>query len=333
MIQRHGSISPRLELSVGRSGTRYRSREGTMEKFDVLVVGAGPAGLGAALMLGRCRRLVLVCDVGHPRNERAPAIHGLLGLDGTPPAKFLAEARREVESYGVEIRDKEVLDVRPISGGFEASLHGGSLVFARKIVLATGLLDEMPPIEGIRDFYGRGVFPCPYCDGYENRDAPIAALGPGEGSVKFCLQLLRWSQDLILFTNGPASLSVASQALFEKHRIVVREEPLLRLLGEEGALSAIVLSGGEVVHRQAIFLKTGIKPRSPLPARLGCVVSEGGIADAEFQGSTAMDGVFVVGDASPRVQLVSVAAAEGAAAAVRVNARMQEEDLGLIQAD
>jgi thioredoxin reductase len=301
-----------------------------VERFDVLVVGGGPAGLGAALILGRCRRSVLVCDAGSPRNAPARAIHGLLGLDGVPPAELLRKARGEARKYGAELRDVEVLDVRREGKGFEALLADGKRVSARKVILATGMKDEIPPIVGIRTYYGRGVYHCPYCDGFEFSDAPIGVLGPGEGCVRFALQLLRWTPDLVLFTNGPAGLSDVSRALLDKHRVLVREERVERLVGEGGELSAVVLEGAEVVPRRALFLKTGEKPRSDLPERLGCRVREDGVTDAEFHGSTEQEDIYVVGDASPRVQLVVVAAAEGAAAAVRLNRAMQEEDLGLV---
>ncbi|MDC0742090.1 NAD(P)/FAD-dependent oxidoreductase [Polyangium mundeleinium] len=300
-----------------------------MERFDVLIVGGGPAGLGAALILGRCRREVLVCDAGTPRNAPARGIHGLLGHDGLPPAELLRRGREEARRYGVTIRDVEVCDVRRCEHGFEAELADGGRVEARKVVLATGMLDVIPAIEGILTYYGRGVYHCPICDGWECRDQPIGVLGPARRARRAALSLLRWSDDILVFTHGPAALTDDDRRLFEKHRIGLREAPIQRLEGDGEALARVVLSDGEVVPRRAIFLKTGEVPRSDLPTKLGCKINGDGTTEAEFHGSTESEGVFVVGDASPRVQLVSVAQAEGAAAAVRINAILQEEDLSL----
>jgi thioredoxin reductase len=244
----------------------------------------------------------------------------LLGHDGIAPEELRRRGRAEVLQYGVSVRDVEVLDVERAAGGFEARLQGGAHVSARKLILATGMVDVCPSIEGIQQYYGRGVHHCPICDGFEVRDFPVGVLGSGDGASRSALQLLRWSPDLVLFTHGPSGLSGGSRALLDRHGVVVREERVARLSGERGELAAVVLESGEAVPRRALFLKTG----------LGCKVEGNGIAEAEFHGSTSSDGVFVVGDASPRVQLVAVAAAEGAAAAVRLNAMMQDEDLGLV---
>ncbi|MDI1445758.1 NAD(P)/FAD-dependent oxidoreductase [Polyangium sp. 6x1] len=298
-----------------------------MERFDVLIVGGGPAGLGAALILGRCRRKVLVCDAGAPRNAPARGIHGLLGHDGLPPAELLRKGRDEARRYGVVIRDIEVCDVRRRGDAFEADLVDGSHVEARKVVLATGMLDVIPSIEGILRYYGRGVYHCPICDGWECRDQPIGVLGPAHRAIRTALLLLGWSDDVVLFTHGPAALTDDDMRLLEKHRIGLRESPITRLEGDDEGLARVVLDDCEVVPRRALFLKTGEVPRSDLPTKLGCKINGDGQAEAEFHGSTESEGVFVVGDASPRVQLVSVAQAEGAAAAVRINAILQNEDL------
>ena len=300
-----------------------------MERFDVLIVGGGPAGLGAALILGRCRRSVLVCDAGSPRNAPSRGVHGLLGHDGLPPGELIRRGREEAQRYGVAIRDITVCDVRRSGARFEADLADGDRVEARKVIIATGMLDVIPSIEGILHYYGRGVYHCPYCDGWENQDQPLGVLGPAHRAIKTALVLLRWSDDIIVFTHGPAVLTDDDQRLLERYRIDLRECPIARLEGDGEELSRVVLEDSEVVRRRAIFLKTGELPRSDLPTKLGCTINGDGTAEAEFHGSTESEGVFVVGDASPRVQLVAVAQAEGAAAAVRINAILQEEDLAL----
>lgn len=305
-----------------------------VERFDALIVGGGPAGLAAALVLGRCRRKVLLCDAGEPRNAPAGAMHGYLTRDGLPPSELRRIGREEVRRYDVQVRDVEVVDARRMQGGgFEAELGDGARVAARKLILATGMKDVLPDIEGFREFYGHGVYPCPYCDGWEMQDQPIGvfACGDQDKACRFALMLLGWSRDIIFFHNDSgAPPSKTTRELFERNRITMCERPIVRLEGEGGQLSRVILAGGRVVPRRAIFIKIGERPHSQLPERLGCEMTEEGlVAEARFHGATDVDGLYVVGDASPRVQLVSVAAAEGAAAAVNLNMKLQMEDLGV----
>ncbi|WP_136926400.1 NAD(P)/FAD-dependent oxidoreductase [Polyangium aurulentum] len=305
-----------------------------MERFDVLIVGGGPAGLAAGLVLGRCRRRVLLCDAGKPRNAPSRAMHGYLTRDGLPPSELRRIGREEVRRYGVELRDLEVVDARRVpGGGFEADLADGATIAARKLILATGMKDVLPEIAGFREFYGRGVYPCPYCDGWEMQDQPIGvfACGDQDKACRYALMMLRWSRDIVFFhhDNG-APPTGTTRELFSKHGITMCQRPIARLEGDDGRLARVVLEGGQVVPRRALFIKIGERPHSKLPERLGCdTTEEGVVGEARFHGATDVDGLYVVGDASPRVQLVSVAAAEGAAAAVNLNMAMQMEDLGV----
>ncbi|MCA1650372.1 MAG: NAD(P)/FAD-dependent oxidoreductase, partial [Acidobacteria bacterium] len=176
--------------------------------YDVIIVGAGPAGLSAALMLGRCRRSVLVCDSGRPRNAASEAIHGYLTRDGMMPREFLEIARTELRKYEtVEIRDSEVVDAE--CGGdslFHVTLASGERLDARKLLLATGVADHVPPVPGLAELYGKSVHHCPYCDGWEVRDQPLAIYGRGDRGLGLSLELIVWSRDLVLCTDGPCEL-------------------------------------------------------------------------------------------------------------------------------
>jgi thioredoxin reductase len=295
--------------------------------FDVIIVGGGPAGLSAALILGRCRRRVLVCDAGHPRNERSLAVHGFLSRDGTPPAELLDSARQQLRPYtNVTIAITEVITAEQTAGGFAVILPDGLRKTAAKLLLATGVIDELPAIPGCEEFYGRSVHPCPYCDGWEWRDRPVAIYGRGEKGSGLALMLTLWTKDLVLCTDGVAELSNNERERLVVQGISVREERIAGLQGADGLLEGIVFDTGEVLPREAMFFNTGERQKSPLIAKLGCELNEKGKADTgDFQESN-VPGLYIVGDACGDVQFAIVAAAEGARAGFAINKAMLREE-------
>ena len=191
--------------------------------IDVVIAGGGPAGLSAALMLGRCRRRVLVLDSGHPRNETSQAMHGYLTRDGMPPLEFLQRARDELKTYDtVEVRSATVTFAECVDGRFITTLDTGEQVSSRKLLIATGVRDNVPDLHGIGDLYGRSVFHCPYCDGWEVRDQPIAVYGRGERGYGLALELTVWSRDLVLCTDGPCEIDDEKLARLQRNNITVR---------------------------------------------------------------------------------------------------------------
>lgn len=296
--------------------------------FDVIIVGAGPAGLNGALVLGRCRRRVLICDAGHPRNAASHALHNYLTRDGINPAEFLRLGREELKSYEtVKLQQMEVTDARLLDNGFEVTLSNGERAMARKLLIATGVVDEIPQLEGVDSLYGRSVFHCPYCDGWEVRDQPLAVYGKGENGLGLTLELILWSRDLVLCTDGPSELSAEELARLTQHHISVREERILRLEGNDGVLNRIVFVAGEAIQRRAMFFSTGQRQASELPKKLGCELTEQGcVATGEYE-ATNVPGLYVAGDASRLVQFVIVAASEGAQAAVAINKELMKEEL------
>ena len=297
--------------------------------YDVVIVGAGPAGLSAALMLGRCRRSVLICDTGRPRNAASRAMHGFLSRDGVPPTEFLAMARDELRMYNtVEVRDVEVTAAEcRADGHFAVTLADGHYVGCRKLLIATGVVDNLPAHPGFRELYGSSVFHCPYCDGWEVRDAPMAIYGRGERGLGLSLELTVWSRDLVLCTDGPSEIDGDGLARLERNGIKVMEEPVERLEGNDGILTHVVFEDGTRLPRRALFFTTGQSQRSDLSIRLGCEFNEKGTVMTGKYETTHLRGLYVAGDASRAVQWVVVAAAEGAEAAFAINTDLIKEDL------
>ena len=296
--------------------------------FDVIIVGAGPAGLSAALVLGRCRRRVLVCDSGKPRNAASHGLHGYLTRDGIEPAEFLRIARDQLRQYEtVDLRHAEVIEARRLENTFEITLPDGARLTSRRLMLATGVVDELPQIEGLPAFYGTSVFHCPYCDGWEMRDQPLAVYGQGENGAGLALELLLWSRDLVLCTDGLTDLTAEDIERLDRHNIAIREDKLVRLEGNEGVLERIVFAKGESLAVRAMFFSTGQRQASHLAEKLGCAFTDQGCVDTGDYETTNVRGLYVAGDASRLVQFVIVAASEGAQAAVAINKELMKEDL------
>jgi thioredoxin reductase len=294
--------------------------------FDVLIVGGGPAGLSAALMLGRCRRSVLVCDLGQPRNRRSLALHGYLTRDGIAPADFNELGRRELPAYGVEMRAVGVTGARQRRDHYRVALADGSEERARFLLIASGVVDSLPAIAGFEECYGRSLFHCPYCDGWEVRDRRLAAFGQGHHLSALALGLKTWSRDVVACTNG-TRLEPRLRQRLAANGVMVRTERIARLEHDHGMLGTIAFAGGDALPRDAMFFTTGQHPQSDLAIRLGCTLTSRGTVKTGTQCDTNVPRLFVVGDASRDAQFVVVAAAEGVKAAAAINRALQSEEL------
>lgn len=299
--------------------------------WDVVIVGAGPAGLSAALVLGRCRRKVLLCDKGTPRSWASHAMHGYASRDGVPPTQFRDIALAEIRQYPcVTVRDEEVVSVqRSPANDFAVLLAGGETVRSRKLLLATGVLDELPPIADIERFFGTSVFPCPYCDGWELRDAPIAVYGRGKRGFEMARSMTAWTRDILVCTDGPAGLSRQEQTALAANGIRIETARIARLEGPDGKLERIVFEGERAIARSAMFFNLPTHPQSELARTLGCqITSTGGIRCGQYEASS-VPGVFVAGNILRDVQLSIVAAAEGAKSAFGINRSLTREDFNV----
>jgi thioredoxin reductase len=301
--------------------------------LDVIIVGGGPAGLNAAQILGRARRRTLLVDSGEPRNAPAAAMHGFLSRDGCPPEELRSIGREEVSRYDrVEIHDGKAETASGQVDDFTVALDDGHEARAKRLVLATGVVDDLPSIDGLRELWGKSVLHCPYCHGWEVRDQPIAVLGSTEDAARFALHLKAWSEDVILCTNGPPEFDDATEQLLKSRGVETRHESVVRLDAEGEELRQVVLDG-DSLPRRALFVKPKMRQRSDLAGELGCKLLEDGAVEVNDFGNTSVPGIYAVGDMSRRAAFpfpaaqVVMAAAAGAIAAVVIDQELLFVDL------
>jgi thioredoxin reductase len=315
---------PNASLRHNRHGERRRLRHGRprprVPQLDAVVVGGGPAGLSAALVLGRARRRVLVLDTGRPANVTSSGIGGLLGQSGVAPVELRRAGREQlVDLPTVEVRDAAVVDADVGSERLGVRLCDGSELRTRALVLAHGLSYEPPPLPGIEPLWGRSVFHCPFCDGWEVRDRALAVHGNGPGVVRSALVVSGWSSDVVLLTDGPARLGDDGRALLAAAGVRVREEPIRRLAGHDGRLDRIEFASGPVEERDALFVRTRREQPNGLAAAIGCGLTADGTIVTDGDGRTAVAGVYAAGDAATeRLRSVAAAIGTGSRAALAV---------------
>ncbi|MDQ1721176.1 MAG: hypothetical protein QOI26_910 [Pseudonocardiales bacterium] len=308
-----------------------QSAETMGQRFDVVVLGGGAAGLSAALVLARARRTVAVIDAGAPRNALAAAVHGFLSRDGISPAELLETGRREVKRYGVAVLDGEARSACRADDGFKVGLADGRLLSARRLLIATGLVDELPEVPGLRQRWGRDVLHCPYCHGWEVRDQAVGILATGPMAVHQALLFRQWTADLVLFTHtGPALTAEQAEQLAARGiRVVAGEVAALQVVDDR--LTGVRLPDGTVIARQALAVEPRMVARSEILAGLGLSTAEhpmgiGEHIQADASGLSAVAGVWIAGNAADLGAQVITAAAGGLAAAAAINADLIAEE-------
>ncbi|MFH8282876.1 NAD(P)/FAD-dependent oxidoreductase [Streptomyces antibioticus] len=301
------------------------------ETYEVIVIGGGAAGLSAALVLGRARRRTLVVDAGEPRNAPAAHMHGYLTRDGMAPADFLAAGREEIARYGVElVRDRAVDVVR--DSDFAVVLAGGRTVRARQLVVATGLKDELPPLPGLAERFGRDVLHCPYCHGWEVRDRAFGVLATTPLSVHQALMVSQWSKDVTLFLHTVAEADLSDDDLRRLAAAGVRVVPgeVSGLTVADDRLTAVRLQDGTEYDREVLFVAPRAVPRTDLPARLGAEMTEtpfGAYPVVDAQGRTTVPGLWAAGNVSGFAEQVVNAASRGYRAGAAINGELLMADL------
>jgi thioredoxin reductase len=265
-------------------------------KYDAVIVGGGPAGLSAALVLGRARRHVLVVDSGQPANAVSQGVGGLLGQARVDPAALRAAGREQLARHPtVEVRDDVVAAIDRDGTGFAVSLERGDDAHAGAVVLAHGLRYDPPPLPGIDDLWGRSVFHCAFCDGWEVRDLPLALHGRGPAAALSALALASWSDDVVLCSDGPF---VGDRAALADAGVRIREEPVHRLVGSAGHLDRIEFAAGPAEPRDALFVSTRRGQPNEIAGALGCALTDAGTIVTDVDGRTSVDGVYAIGDAA-----------------------------------
>lgn len=303
-----------------------------MSDFDIVVIGGGAAGLSAALVLTRARRAVAVVDAGHPRNAPAAHMHGFLGSDGLPPAELLARGRAEVQGYGGRLIAGTVTSLArlPDSDGpgaarFAVLLDDGTRLRARRVLVTTGLHDDIPDVPGVRERWGRDLLHCPYCHGWEVRGEPLGVLGGSREAVEHALLVRQWSDDVVLFAHGTV-LDVDPRARLTARGIGIVDGPVARLVVEDDRLTGVETADGDVVPRTAVFVRPRFVPNDELLGSLGCAANPQGWIATDATGRTTVPGVWAAGNAvNPRAQVIT-AAGEGSAAAIALNNDLVEDD-------
>jgi thioredoxin reductase len=297
-----------------------------MSEYDVVIVGGGAAGLSAALVLSRARRTVAVVDAGRPRNAPAARMHGYLSRDGFPPADLLTVGRIEITRYGGVAIAGKVTDVYRTDAGFRVELAGDAPLTARRLLVTTGLRDEVPEVPGVRERWGRDLLHCPYCHGYEVRDQPLGVLGGTPQAVEHALLVRQWSDDVVYFPHTDRLDSTDVERLAARG-IEVVSGTVARLVVSNDRLSGVELTDGRVIERAAVFVRPRMVANDDLLVGLGAAANDAGWVVVDATGRTSVPGVWAAGNAvNPRAQVIT-AAGEGSAAAIAINNDLVDADV------
>jgi thioredoxin reductase len=319
-------------LATGCSslGLNHQEETNMNNDYEALIIGGGPAGLTAGMTLGRMSRRALLCDDNRPRNAPSSHVNNFPSRDGINPVEWRKETRKNLEKYKtIESAAATVTSVQKNGHGFTAKLSTGQTVKAKKIILAYGVIDTLPPIQGFKELWGKSIFHCPFCHGYENRGSRLGFVGNGDLMFHALPMIYDLASDLVIFTNGKATFNPENLQLLKKNKVTLIEEPIQELEYEGESLKGVTLSDGKFVERQYLFLGPILpfKLKSDIGEKLGCEKNQFGFYKVNERNGTSFPGVYACGDNMSMGHSVLLAAAAGVMAGSAVSAELLHEKM------
>ncbi|WP_054026475.1 NAD(P)/FAD-dependent oxidoreductase [Bacillus sp. FJAT-28004] len=294
--------------------------------IDVVIIGGGPAGLNAALVLGRARKSVVVIDEGRPRNRITRETHGFLTRDGISPGEFRRIAKEQINAYpSVHFVEDAAVTIIGTDGNFQITTAQGTMYRSKKLLFAAGMKDLPLAINGLDEVYGKSAFVCPYCDGWELRDQPLVLIVKGDRALHFTKTISGWTNQIIICTDGPDEWTDEQREELKKHNVPTFDSPILRIESSDGIVKQIVLEDGTIVPCTGIFFAPKLAAGSDLPKALGCQVNEAGTVVVDRFGKTNVPGIYSAGDAATELYQAITAASMGSMAAVGINSELLAE--------
>ncbi|EFU41081.1 FAD-dependent pyridine nucleotide-disulfide oxidoreductase [Paenibacillus vortex V453] len=294
--------------------------------YDAVIIGGGPAGLSAALVLGRARKQVVVIDEGRPRNKVTRETHGFLTRDGISPSEFRRIAKEQISVYpSVRFVEDTAAAVTGVDGDFQITTGQGTIYRSKKLLFAVGKKDSPLDINGLADVYGKSAFVCPYCDGWELRDQPLVVISNGAGAFHFAKLIAGWSERYTICTNGPDEWTEEQREELKQHNIPVFNAPIESIESSGGMVEQVVLEDGTRIPCTGIFFAPKLVSGSDLPASIGCEFNEAGSIVVDAYGKTSVPGVYSAGDAATEMYQAIAAASSGSIAAAGLNGELLAE--------
>jgi thioredoxin reductase len=291
-----------------------------MQSYDIIITGGSYAGLAAAMALGRSLKQVLVLDSGAPCNQQTPHSHNFITQDGETPANIAGKAKAQVAQYPtVHFKDGLAVGAEKTAGGFILTTAAGETFEAKQLLFATGVKDEMPAIKGFAACWGISVLHCPYCHGYEVKQAPTGILANGDMAFEYARLISNWTSDLTIFTNGPAELSDAQLEKLAQHRITIADKVIAEIVHEQGQIQHLLFTDGSIHPVQALYHRPAFKQHCAIPETLGCALTDMGYIAVDAFQATNVPGVYAAGDATTPMRSVAAAVAAGNMAGASMN--------------